>query len=129
MKWLKVFSVFVVLHLVLWLGAHFYRTINPITVTLGVDTSFDLKPFFPAMQSWIEDYEANARYERITVVTDKSAIGLLDSIQSRQSIFRTAFGRSSADDFAAYQSAPSDKRILLSDGSFVIEGWELVNFD
>lgn len=129
MKWLKVFSVFVVLHLVLWVGAHVYRSMNPTTVTLGVDTSFTLKPSFPAMQAWIEDYETNARYERITVVTDKSVIGPLDSITSRQSIFRTAFGRSSSDDFQVYQSTPSDKRILLSDGSFVIQGWDLVSFD
>lgn len=129
MKWLKVFSVFIVLHLLLWGGAHVYRSLNPTETMLGVDTSFNLKSSFPAMQSWIEDYEANARYERITIVTDKSLVGPLDSITSRRSIFRTAFGRSSAGDFEAHQSTPADNRVLLSDGSFVIEGWDLVSFE
>lgn len=128
MKWLKVFSVFVVLHLVLWVGAHLYRSNNPIKVLIGVDTSFNLKPEFPAMQKWIDDYEDNSRYEAITIVTDKSEIGPLHAITSRQSIFRTAFGRSDAEDYRRYESVAADKRVLLSDGSFVIQGWELIHF-
>jgi len=92
MKWAKVFSVFVLIHLMLWGGAHLYRSSNPIQVLIGVDTSFSLTA-------------------------------------SRQSIFRTAFGRSDADDFQRYRSMAADKRILLSDGSFVMQGWELMLFD
>jgi len=129
MKWAKVFSVFVFIHFMLWGGAHLYRSSNPIRVLIGVDTSFSLTAQFPAMQSWIEDYEAKSRYEAITIVTDKSEIGPLSSIASRQSIFRTAFGRSDADDFQRYRSIAADKRILLSDGSFVMQGWELMLFE
>lgn len=129
MKWLKVFSVFILLHVLLWAGAHAYRTANPKTVLIGVDTSFDLKPHFPAMQNWIEAYESEARYESITIVSDKSVIGPLSEISSRQSIFRTAFGRSDEQDFLAYDATPADKRVLLSDGSFVMQGWELVRFE
>ena len=128
MKWFKVFSVFIVAHLTLWIGAHLYRSNSPTKVLIGVDTSFSLMSQFPAMQAWIENYEANSRYETIMIVTDKSEIGSLSSITSRQSIFRTAFGRSDAGDFQRYQSLPAQKRILLSDGSFVIQGWELMRF-
>ncbi len=129
MKWLKVFSIFIVLHVVLWACAHTYRSVKRTHVMLGVDTSFQLKSHFPAMQNWIETYESNSRYEAITIVSDKSVIGPLDEIASRQSIFRTAFGRSDAQDFSKYESTPADKRVLLSDGSFVMQGWELVRFD
>ena len=128
MKWVKVFSIFIVVHLLLWFGAHVYRSSYPTKVLIGVDTSFSLTSQFPAMQSWIADYEANARYEAITIVTDKSEIGPLKSISSRQSIFRTAFGRSEAADFQRYESLAADKRILLSDGSFVMQGWEMTRF-
>ena len=128
MKWVKVFSVFIVLHIVLWGAAHLYRSTFPTKVLIGVDTSFGLKPQFPAMQTWIEDYEASSRYETITIVTDKSEIGPLSEIASRQSIFRTAFGRSKAEDFQDYRSLAADKRVLLSDGSFVIQGWDLTRF-
>jgi hypothetical protein len=129
MKWLKVFSVFIVLHVLLWAGAHTYRTLNPTVVLVGVDTSFSLKPQFPAMQAWIEAYEAEARYESISVVTDKSAIGPLSDISSRQSIFRTAFGRSSAADFETYNAIDADRKVLLSDGSFDLNGWDTVTFN
>lgn len=129
MKWVKVFSVFIVVHLILWSGTHLYRSSNPTQVVIGVDTSFSLMSQFPAMQAWIEDYEAGSRYEAITIVTDKSEIGPLSSIISRQSIFRTAFGRSDADDFQRYRSMDVDKRVLLSDGSFVMQGWELMRFE
>jgi len=95
---------------------------------IGVDTSFSLKSSFPAMEEWINNYETNSRYENITIVTDKSEIGPLSAITSRQSIFRTAFGRSSAADFKRYESTAIDKKVLLSDGSFVIQGWELTSF-
>ena len=128
MKWVKVFSIFIVVHLLLWFGAHVYRSNSPTKVLIGVDTSFSLMSKFNAMQAWIEDYESNSRYETISIVTDKSEIGPLAVIASRQSIFRTAFGRSDAEDFERYQSLPADKKILLSDGSFVMQGWELTRF-
>jgi len=129
MKWFKVFSVFILIHALLWGGAHLYRSANPSETLIGVDTSFGLKSSFPAMRLWIEGYEAGARYESITIATDKSMLGPLDEIASRESIFRTAFGRSQAADFEAYRPHKADKRLLLSDGSFVIQDWELVRFD
>jgi len=128
-KWAKVFSVFIGLHLLAWACAHVYRTAAPTDVLMVVDTSFALKPQFPAMQRWMNNYESNARYEYITVATDKTVIGPLHEIKSRDTIFRAAFGRSSLNDFEQYQNHPAEKRILLSDGRFVMDGWEMVRFD
>jgi len=127
-KWVKVFSVFVVLHIIAWTCAHMYRTAQPTEVLLVVDTSFSLKPQFPVMLRWINEYESSARYEFITVATDKMIIGPLAEISSRDTIFRAAYGRSSVEDFEQYQTHPADKRVLLSDGRFVMQGWETVSF-
>jgi len=128
MKWLKVFSVFIILHGVLWICSHLYRTANPTEVLIGVDTSFGMKEQHLAMQGWIEDYEADARYESITIATDKKLIGPLNEIVSRESIFRSAFGPGDAADFEKYDAVSADKRLLLSDGRFVMQGWELISF-
>lgn len=129
MKWVKVFSVFVVLHLVLWACAHAYKSVYPQDVLVGVDTSFAMTKHFPAMQQWIADYEKGSRYESIRVVTDKEAIGEFSQISSLDSIFRSAFGRSDESNFQQYQNHTANKRFLLSDGRFVMQGWELVKFD
>ncbi len=129
MKWLKVFSVFVLLHVVLWVCSHLYKSINPTEVLVGVDTSFAMTEHFPAMQQWISSYENNARYETITVVTDKESIGSLNELSSLDAIFRSAFGRSDEEDFYQYRNLPPTKRILLSDGRFVMQGWDLVKFE
>jgi len=129
MKWIKVFSVFVILHVLMWLGAHTYKSISPTKVLVGVDTSFAMTEQFPAMQQWIADYEREARYESITVVTDKEAIGEFSELSSLDTIFRSAFGLSDASNFEKYENQPHSKRFLLSDGRFVKQGWELVRFE
>jgi len=128
MKWVKVLAVFITLHVGAWVATHWYRNSNPTEVLMVVDTSFALKSQFPAMQQWIEKYENSARYESITIATDKSLLGPLESIISRESIFRAAFGRSESADLNKYKNYPADKRLILSDGSFVMQGWELVRF-
>jgi len=128
MKWLKVFAVFVVLNILFWVGAHFYKSANPQTVLLVADTSFSLKPQYPAMQSWIDDYAADSRYREITVGTDKALIGALNEIKSTDSIFRVSFGRSTPESLMPYESEKADQRIFLSDGSFKPAGWTLVTF-
>lgn len=129
MKWVKVFSVFVVLHLVLWVCSHAYKSVYPKDVLVGVDTSFTMTEHFPAMQQWITDYEKGSRYESITVVTDKEAIGEFNEISSLDTIFRSAFGRSDESNFQQYQNRTPNKRFLLSNGRFVMQGWELIKFD
>lgn len=128
MKWLKVFAVFVVLNVLFWVGAHIYKSANPQSVLLVADTSFSLKPQYPAMQSWIDDYAADSRYREITVGTDKALIGAFNEIKSTDSIFRVSFGRSTPESLMRYESEQTDQRIFLSDGSFAPSGWTLVTF-
>ncbi|MBX2884923.1 MAG: hypothetical protein KTR32_33515 [Granulosicoccus sp.] len=128
MKILKVFLLFSVLHLVGWVGAHWYRSANPDEVLLVVDTSISMKPAFPKMQEWITDFEASGRYQTITVGTDKAEIGRLDELKSKESIFRTVYGRMTSESLQRYESSSAATRILLSDGSVKPAGWTLVEF-
>ncbi len=129
MKWLKVFALFFGLHAVAWAAAHVYHGNNPKTVLVVADTSFIMKPKFAAMQNWIEDFESSGRYQEILIGTDKAMIGPLADIQSRNSIFRAAFGKSSAESLLPYSSTVADKKIWLSDGSVSPDGWRVVRFD
>ncbi len=129
MKWIRVFALFIAVHAVAWLGAHFYFSSNPATVLVVVDTSFSMKDTFPQMQNWINELEQRSRYRKITIATDKAMIGELSDIRDRQTIFRTAFGRGSADDLLRYKPFDADSRYLLSDGSFEADGFTLVRFD
>lgn len=128
MKLLKVFSIFILLHLSAWIAAHIYFNKNPETVLLVVDTSYSMKPHFPDMRDWIENYQGQSRYRTILVGSDKAMLGELSSIKSTTSIFRTAFGRISAESLKRYESTTATKRILLSDGSVEPDGWKVVTF-
>ena len=128
MKWIKVFAVFLLLHALAWGGAHLYWQQNPERVLIVADTSFSLKPEFVAMQNWIEDYVAQSRYRHVLVGTDKAMLGDFDDLRSADVIFRTAFGRASADSLSRYSAIDAGERIFLSDGSFEPDGWQLVRF-
>jgi len=128
MKWIRVFAVFLALPVIAWVGAHIYFSSKPPTVLVVVDTSFSMKESFVSMQQWISDFEQNTRYRNVVVATDKAMIGELSEIRDRQTIFRTAFGRSSAASLTRYQSLDADHRYLLSDGSFDVDGYTLVRF-
>ncbi len=128
MKWIKVFSVFVLLHIVAWAGAHFYKSKNPTKVLLVADTSFALKPHFGDMQKWIDNYVSTSRYIDVQVGTDKTFIGPYEELKSADSLFRVSFGRSNADSLKQYASHDADERIFLSDGHFPTSGWNHVTF-
>jgi len=128
MKWLKVFSVFILLHIVAWVGAHWYKSNNPDQVLLVADTSFALKPHFPDMRRWLDDYAGSARYQNIVVGTDKAKIGDFNDIKSTDSIFRVSFGRSSTESLKQYEPEQVDEKIFLSDGTFEPAGWQLIKF-
>lgn len=127
-KWIKVFSLFVILHGIGWGGAHWWMSRHEHTLLIVVDTSFALKPSFPAMQRWIKERVAKGRYEIVLVGTDKASLGELSDLPSTEALFRTAFGRSEPASLARYASIESDERIFLSDGRFEPPGWELVRF-
>lgn len=80
------------------------------------------------MQSWLTDFEASGRYQTITVGTDKAEIGKLDEIKSKESIFRTVYGRMTLESLQRYQGFEGSERILLSDGSVRPSGWTLIEF-
>jgi len=127
-KLAKVFLLFVFLHAASWVAAHVIRSSNPDEVLVVVDTSISMKPDFPRMQQWITEFEAGSRYQSLTVGTDKAEIGPLQEIKSKESIFRTVYGRMTADDLKRYDTSTASERILLSDGSIRPAGWTVVEF-
>jgi len=128
MKWLKVFALFIVLHVAGWGVAHWYKSNNPQQVLVVADTSFALKSQYPDMQRWIENYASDSRYRQIIIGTDKAKMGDLADIKSVDSIFRVSFGRSDSSSLKRYDSERVDERIFLSDGEFTASGWTIVKF-
>lgn len=128
MKMIKVFAVFLVIHLAGWFAAHLYLGQNPKEVLLVVDTSYSMKPKFPDIEQWIDDYSGKARYKSIQIGTDKAMLGKLDDLKSRSVIFRTSFGRITEGSFEQYLAIKADEKILLSDGAIKPEGWKVVVF-
>lgn len=128
MKLLKVFSLFIVLHLASWGGAHWYFSGHQSQILVVVDTSYSMKPKFAEMDEWISDLKASSRYQTVVVGTDKAMLGNLDELKSQSIIFRTAFGRMTEDSLNRYTGAQAKEKILLSDGSIQPAGWTLVKF-
>ena len=127
-KWLSVFAAFAVIHIAGWVGTDRYLAASPSQVLVVVDTSYSMKPHFPEMQKWLKDQDANARYEKLIVGTDKATLGEFRKLKSSSVIFRTAFGRMNSDALRKYEQIPASKKILLSDGSITPDGWEVVSF-
>jgi hypothetical protein len=127
-KALKIFGLFIVLHAVAWAGTHVYLQQHQPDVLVIVDTSYALKPQFPAMESWINNLQASTRYKNIIIGTDKAMLGELDTIPSKATIFRTVFGRMSADNLKRYEQVQASEKILLSDGSIRPAGWKVISF-
>lgn len=128
MKLLKVFALFSIVHALGWGAAHVYLEQNPKQVLLVVDTSYSMKPEFSAIEAWIDDFAAGARYQTISVGTDKAMLGKLDELKSRSMIFRTAFGRMTEGSLDRYHELPAEEKILLSDGAIKPLGWKVVEF-
>lgn len=128
MKLLKVFALFFLLHALAWAGAHWYRSSNPQQVLVVVDTSFAMKSKFPQMLNWIEELEQSSRYRTIVIGTDKAEIGELSGLKSKESIFRTVFGKMEPENLQRYAQSDASKKYLLSDGTVQADGWELVKF-
>ena len=129
MKFLKIFGLLIVFQVLAWIGSHLYFSANKSEVLLVVDTSFSMKPNFPAVQDWIESYEQKDRYKNIMIGTDKASLGTLNELSSKDVIFRTSFGKLSTDNLTRlYSHVKTDERILLSDGSLQPDGWEVVSF-
>lgn len=129
MKYVKIFGLLMVFQLVAWIGSHIYFSANKSDVLLVVDTSFSMKPNFPAVQEWIEGYEQSDRYKNVMVGTDKASLGALNELSSKDVIFRTSFGKLSTDNLTRlYSHIKTDQRILLSDGSLQPDGWKVVSF-
>ena len=72
--------------------------------------------------------EARCRYTRILVGTDKVLLGDLVDFKDKEAVFRTAFGRMTADNLQHYATLSVSEKILLSDGDFQPDGWEVVAF-
>lgn len=120
--------MFFIFHAAAWAGAHVYQTQHRETVLVVADTSYAMKPKFPAMQEWIENYAAKARYKDIQVGTDKAMLGNLADLKSKNVIFRTSFGSMTTESLAHYDGTTASKKILLSDGKIQASGWEVVKF-
>lgn len=127
MKYIKVFSFFILVHAAAWGGIHSYLDQNKETILIVVDTSHSMKPKFAEIQQWIEDFEINARYKSIFIGTDKAMLGKLDELRRKEEIFRTAFGNLKENSLKKYINQEG-RKILLSDGSLTPEEWEVVSF-
>ncbi len=127
MKYLKVFSLFILLHAAAWGGAHTYLNGNKEKILIVVDTSYSMKQKFPEIQQWIEDFETSSRYKNIVIGTDKAMLGQLSELRRKEEIFRTAFGNLKEDNLKKYRNQQG-KKILLSDGVLNPEDWEVVSF-
>ncbi len=129
MKFFKIFGALIVLQGILWIGSHVFFSANKSEVLLVVDTSFSMKPNFPSVKDWIEDYESSARYKKVIIGTDKAALGELPALASKDVIFRTSFGKLNESNLKRlYSHVKADKKILLSDGSLSPDGWDVVAF-
>ena len=89
------------LHLLAWAASHFYMEQNKREVLLVVDTSYSMKAKFGQVRRWLDDFEQDARYKKIVVGTDKAFLGALADLESREVVFRTAFGKLNADNLQA----------------------------
>ena len=128
MKFIKVFALFIVLHLSAWAGAHWYLDQNRTEVLLVVDTSYSMKPKFAEMTDWIENFDDDSRYKTVIVGTDKAQLGVLSELKSNSVIFRTAFGRMTESSLDQYRGSGAKQKILLSDGSIKPDGWKVISF-
>lgn len=128
MKLIKLFSIFVLLHLSAWGATHLYLSHNTTEILLVVDTSYAMKPKFSEMKQWIIKLENKSQYKKIIVGTDKALLGDLAQLKSKDIIFRTAFGRMNIDNLNRYTGMSVQQKILLSDGSIQPTGWRVVDF-
>jgi len=127
-KFVKVFSIFIVLHLAGWIATHIYLKHYPSEVLVIVDTSYAMKPKFNAMLQWIENFESEAHYQTLLIGTDKTMLGKLVDLKLRNIIFKTAFGKLTQNHLQRYSNSLVKKKILLSDGSVKPDGWKIVEF-
>jgi hypothetical protein len=128
MKFIKLFAIFIFLHLSAWGATHLYLSNKTTEVLLVVDTSYAMKPKFSEMKQWIIDLENKSHYKKIIVGTDKALLGALEQLKSKDIIFRTAFGRMNSDNLNRYTGMSVQQKILLSDGSIQPKGWRVVTF-
>ena len=128
MKILKIFSIFILLHVAAWGATHVYLSNNTSKILLVVDTSYAMKPKFNEMKKWIIDLENSAHYKKIIIGTDKALLGDLETLKSKDVTFRTAFGRMNMDNLNRYTGIKAKKKIILSDGSIKPDGWNIVTF-
>jgi hypothetical protein len=128
LKFIKVFALFILIQAAAWASAHIYQNQHRELILIVADTSYAMKPKFPAMQTWIENYQAQARYKNILVGTDKALLGNLAELKSKAIIFRTSFGSMSTESLTRYADIAAKQKILLSDGKVQASGWEVVKF-
>ncbi len=129
MKYVKIFTAFILLHVVAWVATHVYENNNKVPVLVVVDTSFSMKPKFPKVRQWIDSYEQQNRYKRILVGTDKALLGNLDELPSKDMIFRTSFGKLQESNIKRhYGQLKAKEKFLLSDGSLTLPGWDTIEF-
>jgi len=104
MKWLKILTPLLALHLIVWIASHFFFAANKKEILLVVDTSYSMKEKSGKVLDWIARYENGNRYKDITIGTDKAVLGALSELSSKDVIFRTSFGKLTNDNLARLYS-------------------------
>jgi hypothetical protein len=108
-------------------GAHFYFSANPRDVLIVVDSSYGLSGYQTKIETWIDQYLASSRYERIVYATDKTYLGTGDS--NRDRLYRVSFGSLNTDTLNQnYSSNDYDVRLLLTFNDIDVSGWQIVHF-
>ena len=129
MRYIQIFGLLALLHLLAWAASHFYMEQNKREVLLVVDTSYSMKAKFGQVRRWLDDFEQDARYKKIVVGTDKAFLGALADLESREVVFRTAFGKLNADNLHnLYVDSEASHKYLLTDSAFDDADWEVVRF-
>lgn len=128
MKLVKVFALFLLLHVAGWAAAHVFLQQRAREVLIVADTSFAMKSHFPAMEGWINNYADSSRYKKIIVASDKAMLGDLSELRSTSQIFRANYGRIKEDSLQKYESLDVVEKFLLSDGTIKPSGWSLITF-
>jgi len=129
LRYLHIFGLLLLLHVLAWSVSHWYLQQNRSDVLLVVDTSYSMKNNFPQVRQWLDQFEAGARYKNIQVGTDKAALGKLTELESREMIFRTAFGKLNTDNLIRlYSDSDAQHKYLLTDTAIEQDGWTVVRF-
>lgn len=129
MRHLKIFGLFALLQILAWAASHFFFQQNQREILVVVDTSYSMKSEFGKVRTWIDNLADSSRYKHIVIGTDKAMLGPLNELESRDIIFRTAFGKLNTEKLDnLYSDSRAVEKILLTNSSVADDNWTTIVF-